>query len=393
MTREVTRLRRSPYMGLSLCWGFGYDESTDDYKVIVKGDNQTCVRVMSLKSNVWRVIEEVKYKFISTTGILSHGALHWIVEDQNYKKLIISFDLSKEEFKEILQPADAGYEATYSSHLGIVKECLCIFRRSNCCFLEDLWMMKSYNVKGSWERLPHNHNMKHDIVHHLKGGVAWPLGTLEHHWGWKCGWKNTAAPIFVQSLVSPHVNGRPASAINIMSNSRVGSVDATPYPGYRRYNGSSIDTPPDPGYRRYNERPKPDKIRRGPFACALTLLKKHLVGSCNGLVCIFSYLRWTVLVGNPMTREVRRLNLPSILLFRSLCWGFGHDLSEDDYTVVVVDKKGENQTCFYLLSLKSNVWRVIGEVKYRLISKTGILCNGALHWIVGALHSQRISLV
>ncbi|KAJ0806759.1 putative F-box domain, galactose oxidase/kelch, beta-propeller, F-box associated interaction [Helianthus annuus] len=108
-----------------------------------------------------------------------------------------------------------------------------------------------------------------------------------------------------------------------------------------------------------------------------------LVGSCNGLVCIFSYLTWTILVGNPMTREVRRLNLPSFLLFRSLCWGFGHDLSEDDYTVVVADKKGENQTCFYLLSLKSNVWRVIGEVKYRLLTKAGILCNGALHWLVG----------
>ncbi|KAJ0806760.1 putative F-box domain-containing protein [Helianthus annuus] len=255
MTREVTRLIRPlPYMGLSLCWGFGYDESTDDYKVIVKGDNQTCVRVLSLKSNVWRVIEEVKYKFISTTGILSNGALHWIVEDQNYKKLIISFDLSKEEFKEIPQPADAGYEATYSSHLGIVKECLCIFRRSNCCFLEDLWMMKRYNVKESWERLPHNHNMKHDIVHHLKGGVAWPLGTLEHYWGWKCGWKNPAAPIFVQSLVSPRVNGRPASAINIVRNFRVGSVDARPDPGYRRYNVSStsIDTPLDPAYRRFN---------------------------------------------------------------------------------------------------------------------------------------------
>ncbi|KAF5791906.1 putative F-box domain-containing protein [Helianthus annuus] len=108
-----------------------------------------------------------------------------------------------------------------------------------------------------------------------------------------------------------------------------------------------------------------------------------LVGSCNGLVCIFSYLTWTILVGNPMTREVRRLNLPSFLLDRSLCLGFGYDLSKEDYTVVVGEKKGENQASFHLLSLKSNVWRVIGELKYRLISKAGILCNVALHWLVG----------
>ncbi|KAJ0806741.1 putative F-box domain-containing protein [Helianthus annuus] len=168
----VTRLKRA-FMGFSLCWGFGFDSSTDDYKVIVKDKHQTCVRVMSLKSNVWRVIEEVKYKFISKTGILSNGALHWIVEDENSKKLIISFDLSKEEFKEIPQPDDVKYECSSSSYLGIVDECLCIFRRSNCCFLDDLWMMKSYNVKGSWEWLPHNHNMKHDIVHYLKGYASW----------------------------------------------------------------------------------------------------------------------------------------------------------------------------------------------------------------------------
>ncbi|KAJ0617156.1 putative F-box domain-containing protein [Helianthus annuus] len=206
LTGEVTELTRPPYMGFWLCcgFGFGFDSSTDDYKVIVKGKHQTCVRVMSLKSNVWRVIEEVKYKFITKTGILSNGALHWIVKDQNNKKLIISFDLSKEEFEEIPQPDDVKYECSSSSYLGIVNECLCIFRQSNCCFLDDLWMMKSYNVKDSWEHLPHNHNMKHDIVHHLKGDVSWFSSTFEHHWGCECGWKNTAAPIFVQSLVSPH---------------------------------------------------------------------------------------------------------------------------------------------------------------------------------------------
>ncbi|KAJ0953296.1 putative F-box domain-containing protein [Helianthus annuus] len=156
LTGEVTELTRPPYMGFWLCcgFGFGFDSSTDDYKVIVKRKNQTCVRVMSLKSNVWRVIEEVKYKFITKTGILSNGALHWIVEAENSKKLIISFDLSKEEFKEIPQPDDVRYGCSSNSHLGIVKECLCIFRQSNCCFLDDLWMMKSYNVKDSWEHLP-----------------------------------------------------------------------------------------------------------------------------------------------------------------------------------------------------------------------------------------------
>ncbi|GKA41435.1 hypothetical protein Tco_0734028 [Tanacetum coccineum] len=39
---------------------------------------------------------------------------------------------------------------------------------------------------------------------------------------------------------------------------------------------------------------------------------------------------------------------------------------------------------FKVLSLKSNAWEGIGKVKYKFLtsSKSGILCNGALHWIM-----------
>ncbi|KAJ0617160.1 putative F-box associated interaction domain-containing protein [Helianthus annuus] len=83
--------------GFSLCYGFGYDSSTDDYKVFVgaeKGENRTCVRVLRLKSNVWRVIPEVEYTFITKVGILCNGALHWLIRDDENKKrfIIISFE-------------------------------------------------------------------------------------------------------------------------------------------------------------------------------------------------------------------------------------------------------------------------------------------------------------
>ncbi|KAI3716458.1 hypothetical protein L1987_67355 [Smallanthus sonchifolius] len=151
LTREVRKL--ALLIGLSFCWGFGYDSSGDDYKVFMgskKGKNLTCVQVLSLKSNVWRVIGEVKYKFISIDGILCNGALHWIIRDENMKKIIISYDLSKEEFKEIPHPVDARYKCTSSSYLGILKNCLCIFSRSHYPSVH-VWLMKNYNVKQSWE--------------------------------------------------------------------------------------------------------------------------------------------------------------------------------------------------------------------------------------------------
>ncbi|KAK1435309.1 hypothetical protein QVD17_01070 [Tagetes erecta] len=139
---------------------------------------QTCVQMLSLKSNVWRVIGDLKYTFIRRVGMLWDGALHWIIRDQNHKEIIISYDLSKQEFKEIPRPDyDTRYEATSNSHRGIIKECLCIYRSKYV----SKWRMKYHE---SWEQLPDHCERRYNFGHYNK------------------------FPVFVQSLVSPHVNQR-----------------------------------------------------------------------------------------------------------------------------------------------------------------------------------------
>ncbi|XP_071725161.1 F-box/kelch-repeat protein At3g06240-like [Rutidosis leptorrhynchoides] len=54
----------------------------------------------------------------------------------------------------------------------------------------------------------------------------------------------------------------------------------------------------------------------------------------------------------------------------------------DDYKVIVGFMKGDYVTCFHVLSLKSNVWKHVGEVNYCHFSSIGVLCNGALHWLM-----------
>ncbi|KAI3716469.1 hypothetical protein L1987_67374 [Smallanthus sonchifolius] len=66
----------------------------------------------------------------------------------------------------------------------------------------------------------------------------------------------------------------------------------------------------------------------------------HLVGSSNDLVCISAFSS-KLLVGNPLTREVRQLELPPWISL-PLCWGFGYDSSKDDYNVIVGSAKDEN---------------------------------------------------
>ncbi|GKC84346.1 putative F-box domain-containing protein, partial [Tanacetum coccineum] len=168
-----------------LCWGFGYDFSIDDYKLVVGiriGDHRTCFHVLTLKSNVWRLVGDVNY---NTNNIAS--------------KIIISFDLSQEEFQEIPLPDDTRYVRQFFSWLGIIEECLCIFTSD----YNPTWVMESYNVKQSWKMLPVFPNMKYDLRR--------PLNCISPYTSWSLcddkddksffGWLYLGAPIFVKSLL------------------------------------------------------------------------------------------------------------------------------------------------------------------------------------------------
>ncbi|GKC84336.1 F-box protein CPR1-like protein, partial [Tanacetum coccineum] len=159
-TREFKILRNPSEVchlsGSEMCEGFGYDSSSDDYKVVLGTTfdiGRTRFRVLSLKTDVWKHVGELKYMHIRArfVGTLCNGAIHWLMNESGDKTkfVIVSFDLSKEQFKEIPQPDDALYQCTPYSYLGIIDECLCI-----CCPIRSAgslrWVMKKYNVKESW---------------------------------------------------------------------------------------------------------------------------------------------------------------------------------------------------------------------------------------------------
>ncbi|GKF68521.1 putative F-box domain-containing protein [Tanacetum coccineum] len=139
-----------PYMG------FGYDSSSDDYKVVLGDKNG--FKVFSLKTNVWRFVGRIDHKYqyiygLIQLGTLCNGAIHWLMQEPIHprrnsrsKVLIISFDLSTEEFKEIPQPDyDVDYELNRVCNLGVIDECLCIWY----LFAYPIWVKKSYNLKES----------------------------------------------------------------------------------------------------------------------------------------------------------------------------------------------------------------------------------------------------
>ncbi|GJY73078.1 putative F-box domain-containing protein [Tanacetum coccineum] len=195
-TRELRKLPMAPlvsqkYMS-GLCFSFGYDSPTDDYKVVLviskSDDHAVLVQVLSMKSNTWKLI-----------GLFNYGFINDIP--------------------------------------GIVDDRLCLFfskTRSN--LPPDIWVMRNYNVEQSWELLPPNdYEMKHEVVHHMKM-IEYALPKNKRMSFFcddnKClsrAWKDVIAYIFayrfVPSLVSPYA-GRPSHAKNNKTGFKACSVKA-----------------------------------------------------------------------------------------------------------------------------------------------------------------------
>ncbi|GKE21457.1 F-box/kelch-repeat protein-like protein [Tanacetum coccineum] len=214
-----------------LCLSFGYDSSTDDYKVLLAirksydGTVGALFLIFSMKSNTWKLIGQFNYWFLhNLPGIFFNGALHWFAFDYNaseQKKRILSFDLSREEFNVIPHPNDSKYVSGLS-FLGVMEDQLSIFfvNKDNDLPL-DIWVMRSYNVEQSWELLPSDCEMKHEVVHFMKMlHCASPMNNMmsffcDDNKSLLKAWKYVRAHRFVPSLLSPYVNiGKPSHPKN-----------------------------------------------------------------------------------------------------------------------------------------------------------------------------------
>ncbi|BFG13991.1 hypothetical protein CerSpe_002650 [Prunus speciosa] len=148
-------------------YGFGYDSTNDDYKLVAivhfgDGEDVTLsfqVSVYSLKANSWKTIQNMPcggFSLYSDYLMFSNGALSWLMskldgEDQ-YK--ILTLDLASEKYREfpIPDPVDGGDIEDYTPDLGVLGDYLCI-----CLTLydyrRDVWIMKGNGVTESWSLL------------------------------------------------------------------------------------------------------------------------------------------------------------------------------------------------------------------------------------------------
>ncbi|KAG5560587.1 hypothetical protein RHGRI_003793 [Rhododendron griersonianum] len=375
-TRKSKRLPNVDMGYLFYRYGFCYDESIDDYKVVGffstagPSDGDVEVKVYTSKTDSWRsIVDSSDFMPWNDSGIYVKGALHWAPWGESHK-VIVSLDLAKEKFGEVLQP-DYG-DGHSQSMLAVVSGCLCVVRNYDGARV-DVWVMKEYGRRESWIKLvvmvPYN-------SHPSNFGYSLPLCIL------KIG--------EVLVLYLKHCVQSLNTILRQMHLVRYNPKDVTfTYPTLHNCPLYFVAYP-------YIE--SLVLLDTLGFDCNTTSKrsKGRIVGCCDGLVCGTIYGGVSIL--NPSTRRSKRLpdvEMPSP--FHSIVmYGFGYDESIDDYKVAVFSRDGNNSGFYFeakgeVYSLRTNSWRRIGGFTCGLESLvmhvSGTYLNGALHWISCSLYS------
>ncbi|KAI8537930.1 hypothetical protein RHMOL_Rhmol09G0062400 [Rhododendron molle] len=118
---STRKSKRLPDLGVRTGWnchdlyGFGFDESNDDYKVVLTFcdsdggvSSERKVMVYTLRTDSWRQIGgfscDVPFGVI---GKFLNGSIHWVARDNSgssYFSVIVSLDLEKEMYNDVLLP-------------------------------------------------------------------------------------------------------------------------------------------------------------------------------------------------------------------------------------------------------------------------------------------------
>ena len=159
----------SPLMVVGL--GFAFHPVINDYKVVrivyFMRNKTSEADVYSLRTGSWREVDAniCCYIHSNVSRTFINGALHWLAgkknEMDNTDNLILSFDMAKDVFKEMMLP-DFGYD-------GLIRKCLADYKGSlsvlfydayhsneNC----DVWVMEEYGVAKSWTK---HFTIRHEI--------------------------------------------------------------------------------------------------------------------------------------------------------------------------------------------------------------------------------------
>ncbi|KAM5580275.1 hypothetical protein ABKV19_009830 [Rosa sericea] len=172
-TRESKVLPEPPSELYLKFYGFGYDSTTDDYKLIVgfsaSSAGEYVAFAFTLKTGSWRKLQSLNQNFrVLWNGCLVNETLHWVLNERDeFRRVIasrlVSFDLAEEKFHEIAFPyfPNSVDRCNLVARVGNIRDSLIlhcgpistrpISPRSRLDF--RMWVMKEYGVEKSWNEV------------------------------------------------------------------------------------------------------------------------------------------------------------------------------------------------------------------------------------------------
>ncbi|XP_071728081.1 F-box/kelch-repeat protein At3g06240-like [Rutidosis leptorrhynchoides] len=169
-TRESLKVPDSGGKSIGGTYGFGYDFSKDDYKVIsykvVSDSDLNCnsVHVYSLRNNSWNKLPNFPYQQLKRhsrhPGVLLNNNLHYVVTSRHSTLTIAAFSLATEEFHEMELPYSLNNDGPKCFQVfALDRKLVAVMRgRSHC---SELWVMEEYGVSNSWKK----HSIFQNVMH------------------------------------------------------------------------------------------------------------------------------------------------------------------------------------------------------------------------------------
>jgi F-box interacting protein len=144
---------------------FGYDNSTNTYKVVAVNFSGSNVRVFSLGDNVWRTIQSfpmLNLRMLNNSavydGVYFCCTINWLVyrpclinDEHDMEFVIISVDLDTETYTEMLPP-----QGFLDKNASREERNVCVLMESLCFYYDFnqtdfvLWKMTEFGDEDSW---------------------------------------------------------------------------------------------------------------------------------------------------------------------------------------------------------------------------------------------------
>ncbi|KAI3499902.1 hypothetical protein L1887_35716 [Cichorium endivia] len=110
----------------------------------------------------------------------------------------------------------------------------------------------------------------------------------------------------------------------------------------------------------------------------------NIVGSCDGIICLFDYETHLISLWNPSIR--RKITLPDCprRCYSEVEIGFGYDPDTDDYKIVSIPGRGLDVESSFVYAMKIGTWCVIASPMplFNSVVTKACFVSGALHWLL-----------